>query len=141
METSARNQLPGRIARVTLGAVNAEVELELEGGVALVAIVTNASAERLGLAEGGRAWALVKASSVILAPADEVGRTSARNRLCGRVSASREGAVNGEVSLTLDGGGEITAIVTNESLRRLGLHQGVSACALIKASSIILAVD
>jgi len=52
-----------------------------------------------------------------------------------------EGAVNGEVSLQMAGGKRLTAIITNESIRTLGLKEGVRACALIKASSIILALN
>jgi molybdate transport system regulatory protein len=51
-----------------------------------------------------------------------------------------EGAVNGEVGVELAGGQCLTAIVTNESIRNMGLKEGVSVCALVKASSVILAV-
>jgi molybdate transport system regulatory protein len=65
---SARNQLAGAIAAITPGAVNAEVEIELDQGDGrIVAIVTQGSAQGLGLAVGGRATAFFKASSVILA--------------------------------------------------------------------------
>lgn len=64
---SARNQLGGTVGTVTPGAVNSEVTLELAGGATLVAIVTQASVQSLGLMPGVRATALVKASDVILA--------------------------------------------------------------------------
>ncbi|BDU16758.1 TOBE domain-containing protein [Lysobacter auxotrophicus] len=64
---STRNQLPGTVVRIARGAVNTEVVIEVEGGNAIAAIVTNASAERLQLVEGVPATALFKASSVILA--------------------------------------------------------------------------
>lgn len=66
-KVSARNQLVGTVSKVTPGAVNAEVVLDLGGGEQIVAIVTEASVERLQLAPGVRATALVKASDVILA--------------------------------------------------------------------------
>ncbi len=69
LKLSARNQLPGTVAALTPGAVNAEVLLDLDGGGTLAAIVTQASAEALGLAPGVRAMAFFKASSVILAVA------------------------------------------------------------------------
>jgi len=53
----------------------------------------------------------------------------------------QEGAVNGEVILELPGGKTVTAIVTHSSIESLGLKVGVRACALIKASHIILAVS
>jgi len=141
MKTSARNQFHGRVAQVTKGAVNAEVRVALTAGDEIVAIITNASVDHLGLVPGKEVVALVKSSSIILQVGGDAGRTSARNRLCGQVSACREGAVNGEVVLGLPGGAEVVAIVTNESIRGLGLAPGVTACALIKASSVILAVN
>ncbi|HMN21584.1 MAG TPA: TOBE domain-containing protein [Ottowia sp.] len=63
---SARNQLSGTVSRVQAGAVNTEVEIEVAGGLHVVAIVTQESASRLGLAAGQPASALFKASSVIV---------------------------------------------------------------------------
>ncbi len=67
-------------------------------------------------------------------------RLSARNQLAGTVSALTPGAVNAEVVIAIDGGGEVAAIVTQASVRDLGLAPGVRATALFKASSVILAV-
>ena len=139
MKTSARNQYHGRVKSLDKGAVNAEVVLELDDHTQVVAIITNTSVEQLNLSQGSEAWALIKASAVIVTP-DQGVRTSARNQLCGQVVECREGAVNGEVIIKLDGGKSMTAIVTNESIRKLGLRQGSRACALVKASSVILAV-
>jgi len=63
---SARNRLTGTIARVHPGAVNTEVVLDLPGGAALAAIITNESSHDLGLAEGKTTTAIFKASSVIV---------------------------------------------------------------------------
>jgi molybdate transport system regulatory protein len=95
----------------------------------------------LGLAPGAEAFALIKASWVILATRDGGLKTSARNRLCGTVERCTEGAVNAEVVLAVPGGMRLTAIVTMESVRQLGLTPGQPACALIKAPHIILAVN
>lgn len=67
MKTSARNQLRGQITQLKKGAVNAEVVIRLDGGEHITAIITNTSVERLGLKEGGNAYALIKASDVIVA--------------------------------------------------------------------------
>ncbi len=138
MQTSARNQFVGRVAGVVRGAVNAEVTLDLGAGQQLVAIITNESVEHLGLVPGGETFALVKASWVILA-ADDGMRTSARNQLRGTVARCARGAVNSEVILELPGGRTVVAIVTNGSVDALGLAEGARACALIKASHVILA--
>lgn len=140
MKTSARNQFLGTVAKVTRGAVNSEVILDIGGGDSLVAIITNESVDSLGLASRVEAYALVKAPWVIVTT-DEGMKTSARNRLCGIVSRCVEGTVNGEVVIDLPGGKSVAAIVTNESIQSLALKEGVRACALIKASHIILAVN
>ena len=66
MQISARNQLKGKVTKVTEGAVNTEVELELEGGQKVVSIITKDSAESLGAKVGAEMIAIVKASSVML---------------------------------------------------------------------------
>ncbi len=139
LQTSARNQFLGRVKSVKKGAVNAEVILDIGGGDTLAAIITNDSADHLELGPGVEAYALVKAPWVILTTDDGL-KTSARNRLCGVVVRCQEGAVNAEVVVELPGGKLVTAIVTNDSVRSLGLEVGARACALIKASHIILAV-
>jgi len=67
MRISARNILKGKVVKIVRGAVNAEVTLELPGGIPVIAIITNASVDTLGLKEGQEAYAVVKASSVMIA--------------------------------------------------------------------------
>jgi len=66
MKISARNQLKGKVTAVKKGAVNTEVELELPGKQVVVSIITNTAAESLGIKVGGTAFAIIKASSVLL---------------------------------------------------------------------------
>lgn len=142
LRTSARNYLYGTVAAIVRGAVNDEVSLALPGGQTVVAVVTRESAESLGLAEGGAAVALVKASSVVLVAgeAEAAARLSARNRLGGTIGEVRRGAVNAEVTLELPGGTVIAAVVTDASVEALGLAAGMAATAVFKASSVILGV-
>jgi molybdate transport system regulatory protein len=140
MQTSARNQFLGKVASLKTGPINAEVILDIGGGDQLAAIITHDSADHLALEPGMEAYALVKAPWVILTTDDSL-KTSARNRLCGTVVRCQEGEVNGEVIVELPGGKTIAAIITNDSIESLGLKVGVRACALIKASHIILAVS
>jgi molybdopterin-binding protein len=67
MKLSARNVLQGKIIKIVRGAVNAEVTLELPGGLQVVSIITISSVDSLGLKEGIEAYAVVKASSVMIA--------------------------------------------------------------------------
>lgn len=66
MKLSARNILKGTIKAVTHGAVESEVVIELSPGVNIVSTITKASAEQMKLKEGKTAYAIVKASNVIV---------------------------------------------------------------------------
>jgi molybdopterin-binding protein len=67
MKLSARNVLKGKITKVERGAVNSEVTIRLEGGTEMVAIITNGSVENLELGENKEAYAVIKASNVMIA--------------------------------------------------------------------------
>ena len=66
MKISARNVLKGKIKKVTPGAVNTEVIIELPDGTEIVSIITKHSAENLELAGGKEAYAVIKASNVMV---------------------------------------------------------------------------
>jgi molybdate transport system regulatory protein len=151
MKTSARNQLYGTVSTVVRGSVNDEIALALPGGQTIVAVVTHESTQTLGLVVGAPAFALVKASWVMLVADDaDTGqplRLSARNQLRGSITRVTRGAVNTEVSLALDGATGVppdanstvlAAVVTNESADALALAEGKRATAVFKASSVIL---
>jgi molybdate transport system regulatory protein len=125
---------------VELGQINAEVIVDIGGGDSIAAVITNESVEHLALKEGAEVYAMVKAPWVIVTTSDGF-KTSARNELHGTVVRCQEGAVNGEVVIELAGGKSVAAVVTNDSIKSLGLTEGVKACALIKASHVILAVN
>lgn len=141
MKISARNTLAGSITKVVRGSVNSEVDLTLEGGDKVVAIITNDGAASLGLKEGMRAYAILKASWLILGKGLDPKKISARNVLRGKIVRVDEGSVNNEVVLKLAGGAELTAIVTKESSHMLGLKTGDEADAAFKANNVIIAVD
>lgn len=66
MKLSARNSLSGTIRHIDLGAVNAEVTIEVAPGISIVSIITLDAARNLGLKEGQKAYAVIKASSVMV---------------------------------------------------------------------------
>lgn len=66
MKLSARNVLEGKILSVKKGPVSTEVEIETKGGEVVVASITTASAESLGLKVGEKAYAVIKASNVMV---------------------------------------------------------------------------
>ena len=67
MKLSARNLLKGKVIKIVKGAVNSEVTIELPGGEQLVSIITNASVRSLGLKKGKEAYAVIKASNIMVA--------------------------------------------------------------------------
>lgn len=66
MKLSARNTIPGIVRRIDKGAVNAEVTLEISPGLVIVSVITLDAVENLGLKVGGSAYAVIKASSVMI---------------------------------------------------------------------------
>jgi molybdopterin-binding protein len=66
MKISARNVLKGKVKEIHDGMVNTEVVLELPGGIEIVSVITKSSAERLGLAPGKAAYAVIKSSEVLV---------------------------------------------------------------------------
>ena len=66
MRLSARNVLAGKVLAARKGATTAHVRLELPGGAAITASVTNEAVEELGLKAGDQAYAVVKASDVMI---------------------------------------------------------------------------
>lgn len=141
MKISARNVLPGTIQRVEKGAVNAEVALKLKGGESMVAIITNSSVDSLGLAAGKSAFAIVKASEVMIGKGFDSTKLSARNVLAGEVAKVTDGAVNSEVIVRLPGGNEVVASITKASVKNLALKAGDRASAVVKASNVIIGIE
>jgi molybdate transport system regulatory protein len=140
MKTSAANQFFGNIIQVKKGAVNSEIILALRGDDRITAIVTNESVSLLGLKKGIDAYALVNSSWVIIVKDEGELKSSARNKLTGKITKIRVGKVNSDVLITLDGGNTVSSVITNESLEELGLKNGDRVTAIFKASSVIIGV-
>lgn len=67
VEISARNVLKGKVKNSVTGMVIAEVTLEIAPGIEVTALITKASCEKLGLTLGKEAYAVIKASDVLVA--------------------------------------------------------------------------
>lgn len=140
MKTSARNQFFGKVLRVRRGKVDSEVELALKGSDRIAATITTESLDDLGLEVGGEAFALIKASWIVLYSGGPGFKLSARNQFLGTVVKVIHGGVHSEVKLRLQGGSLLTAVVTRDSAAGLGLKPGVEIGAAFKAPSVILGV-
>jgi len=141
MKVSARNTFAGTITGISKGAVNAEVTLSLKGGIPLTAVITNGAVDNLGLKTGVEAYAIIKASSIIIGTDLHDAKVSARNVFCGTIAKIVEGPVSTEVDVEIGGGNTVSAVITHGSSVKLGLKVGGHACALFKASSVIIGVS
>ena len=68
-------------------------------------------------------------------------KLSARNQLKGTVVAINEGAVNCIVKIDIGGGNVISATISKEAVKELGLETGKEAYAVIKATSVMVGID
>jgi len=66
MKLSARNQLKGKVVDVIKGATTSHVRIEIAGGAVVTASITNEAVADLGLQKGDEAWAIIKASDVMV---------------------------------------------------------------------------
>jgi len=66
MPISARNQFPGKVTSIKLGAVMAEIVIDIGGGHKIVSLISVSSAKRLKLKKGSAAVAVIKATEVII---------------------------------------------------------------------------
>lgn len=66
MKLSARNQIKGKIVEIKPGAVNSIVTLDIGNGTKITASITMESVQNLGLKVGDEAYAIIKATSVII---------------------------------------------------------------------------
>ncbi len=66
MKLSARNQLKGTVVEIQEGAVNGIVKIDLGGGIVISSVITMSSIRELGLKVGGTAYAVIKASNVMV---------------------------------------------------------------------------
>ncbi len=141
MKISARNQLKGTISAVAEGAVNGVVTINV-GETSIKADITMEAIKDLNLVEGMDAYAIIKATNVMFAIGSErIAGISARNQLAGTVETVQKGAVNGHVTLRLADGSRIKGSITNEAIENLGLAEGVSALAVVKATDVIVGVE
>jgi molybdate transport system regulatory protein len=140
LKISARNVLAGTVDKVTKGAVNAEIDLRLKAGDNVVAIITNHSVDALELSQGKPAYAVIKASEVMIGKHLEGARLSARNVLAGVVAHLQAGAVNSEVVVRLSEGSEVVASITKASVAALDLKVGDKVSAIVKASHVMIGV-
>ena len=139
MKLSARNQFSGTVTKVTEGAVNGIVTIDVNGTPVSATISMNAIRE-LGLAPGKKAYAVIKATEVMVGRGEHL-PLSARNQFPGKILGVEKGAVNSIVRINALGGCTISATISNNAVEELGLKEGEAALAVIKATSVMIGID
>ena len=139
MKLSARNQFAGTVPKVTEGAVNGIVTIDVNG-TPVTSTISMSAIRELGLEPGKKAYAVVKATEVMVGLGEHL-TLSARNQFPGKVISVEKGAVNSIVRIEALGGNTISATISNAAVEELGLKQGVDALAVIKATSVMVGID
>ena len=139
MKLSARNQFSGTVTKVSEGAVNGIVTIDVNGTPVSATISMNAIRE-LGLAPGKKAYAVIKATEVMVGRGEHL-PLSARNQFPGKILGVEKGAVNSIVRINALGGCTISATISNNAVEELGLKEGEVALAVIKATSVMIGID
>ena len=136
---SSRNQLSGTVKSISRGVVNAEVVIITDSGLEISSIITVGSCVRMDLQPGTKVVAVIKASDVMIVVGNGF-RVSARNHIPGTIKTIVSGTVSDEVVIDADGT-ELVSVITEASVKRLGLSESMSVSALFKASNVILMTE
>lgn len=141
MKTSARNSFIGAVTAIREGMILSEVVMKTASGLEVVSVITNESLGKLGIAEGVTLLATIKAPHVIIVKEPDEQKTSMRNRFHGVIARINEGQVAAEVVVALPDGTEVCALVTDVSVKSLGLKVGDGVWAMFKAFAVVLNVE
>lgn len=139
MKLSARNQFPGVVCKVTEGAVNGIVVIDVNG-TPVSATISMSAIKELGLEVGKKACAVIKATEVMIGLGKSL-PLSARNQFAGKVLGVEKGAVNSIVKMEVLGGLTLSSTISNSAVEELGLEAGKEALAVVKATSVMVGVE
>lgn len=136
---STRNQLVGKVIGIERGAVNGTVTIK-SGDEEIKAVITMEAISELDLSEGVDAAAVIKATNVMFASGSEpIGNLTACNQFPGVIKEFTEGAVNGQIALSLPDGNTIGGSITNDAIDELGLVEGSPAVAIVRETDVMVA--
>ena len=139
MKLSARNQFAGTVTKIADGAVNGIVTIDVNG-TPVSATISMAAIRELGLEPGKKAYAVIKATEVMVGLGEHL-TLSARNQFPGKVLSVEKGAVNSIVRMEALGGNIISATISNMAVEELELEPGKETLAVIKATSVMVGID
>ena len=132
------NRLCGTIINITQGQIHAHVQI-LWKEIPLSVIITRASCEDMHLLAGDTISVLVKGTDIMIAKAF-LGMLSARNRAKGIVRQVIQGDVLSKIFVESQGD-MLHAIITNTSLKEMGIKAGDEITAIVKSTELILSKE
>jgi molybdate transport system regulatory protein len=137
-KTSARNSFFGKIQDIRKGDIQTIVTLKTFDGFTITTMITNDSAERLGLGPGGLITAEVKAPWIILQSGVAEPACSAENRFKGVLTRIIAGKINTECVVRISETTEVCAVISTAAGRKLNLHAGDEVWVLFNCFSVVL---
>lgn len=138
LKTSARNQFAGIVVSMLQGPVNDEVTMMVNGSLMLTASITHGSGRELGLEIGAKAFALVKASWIVLEPLSD--SSTGRNAFPVTAHTIVRGDARSEATLLTESGTELVVTLPNHQADAIGLQTGAQLLALIDPANVIVGV-
>ena len=139
--TSARNCFFGKVQALIKGELQTLVQLATLDGGTLNAIVTNTSAEHLGIRPGRMLSAEVKAPWLELERRDAAGRHSLENRWDGTIVRIRTDAISTECTVRIADGAQLCAVVSTPGFAMMRLKEGDAVRVLFSSYAVILHAD
>ncbi len=139
--TSARNIFFGKIREIVRGTIQSKITLITVDGLPITTVITNDSAERLGLQEGRLLAAEVKAPSVMVQGGEDEPVSSADNRLRGTIARLRTGQVTTECIVRVSDDIEVCAVVTTAACTAGRWREGDRVWVLFTGFSVVLQAE
>lgn len=137
MEYSARNVYEGKVVNYNSDSISAQVFLELTDGRDIVASISRAALDNMGVKEGMELKVLIKAPDVIISK-NVRSKISARNAFEGRIEEIQSEKIHSEVVLNIGHGLFLTSVLSTDSLRRLDIKVGDVVEGVIKSNNVVL---
>lgn len=138
MKTSARNVFYGQVTKLEKKGILVSVTLETSQGVAVNAIITDASAQSLGLTQGLPVNALVKAPWVSVLPENERALAATENCYQGIVEKISSDGLACEINIAISSGDKLCALYANGASPSDAIQEGTKIIACFSPFSVIL---
>jgi len=136
MQISARNQIQAKVVSVECENVNAKIHLKLKSGQELLSVITREAVESLHIEEKQTIIAIFKSTAVLLLNMKD--DKSEENGVVGIVTKIEKDIENAKVLVDIGHHDTIISVMPVDVLKKMGLSEGSSVTAMIKANDIMI---